>query len=64
MSKRRSRPRYETHEQWVEGMTPRRSRHAEQTRKRIRRKQLELETARLLRLGADPEWVARVTRHG
>jgi hypothetical protein len=40
----------------------RRGRHAEQTRRRIRNKQRTLEHARLLRLGACPEWVERVLR--
>jgi hypothetical protein len=50
-----------SHEDWLRGAEVRQTRHAEQTRRRIRRKQLRLETRRLLRLGADPEWVARVT---
>jgi hypothetical protein len=35
-------------------------RHAEQTRKRSRRKQREKERARLTRLGVDPAWLERV----
>jgi len=38
--------------------------HAEQTRRRIRRKQRERERARLLKLGADPVWVERVLGSG
>ena len=36
------------------------SRHAAQTRERVRRKQLQRERDRLLRFGADPAWVERV----
>ena len=35
-------------------------RHAEQTRKRARRKQREKERLRLTQLGADPAWLNRV----
>jgi len=52
----------ESHEAWWAGAQQRSSRHAEQTRRRIRRKQQERERERerLLALGADPVWVALV----
>ncbi len=50
----------ESPEAWWAGAQQRSSRHAEQTRRRIRRKQREQERKRLLDLGADPAWVALV----
>ena len=47
-------------EAWARGAEKRRSRHAKQTRQEARRKLLERERERLLRLGADPAWVDRV----
>jgi len=53
-----------SHEAWLRSAEQRSSRHAEQTRRRVRRKQRKLERERLLRLGADPEWVARMLDSG
>ena len=52
--------RSESHEEWLRGVEQRSSRNAEQTRRRIRRKQCDQERERLLKLGADPAWVALV----
>jgi len=49
-----------SHEEWLRGAEQRSSRQAEQTRRRIRRKQREQQRERLLKLGAEPAWVARV----
>jgi len=50
----------ESHEAWLLRADQRRSRGGEQTRRRIRRKQREQERERLLKLGAEPAWVAMV----
>lgn len=47
-------------EEWERAARERSSRHAAQTRKRVRRKQRQHERERLLRVGADPAWVERV----
>jgi hypothetical protein len=55
---------FRSNDEWYANVRRRSESSAKQTRRRARSKTVERERARLLALGADPEWLNRVLPNG